>query len=164
MEVEGDNPNAPLSTRDRLMLETIQHVFRQLEGRSHWAAFKGVTKDGFNREALLKDWMTMVNEVRDEVESVTIFNDEISRSEWPDVPVCLVLGTQAFLAGELPTTPPSSVEIETWKIFCSFLTIDLIEQRQQLMDGYLKDFIKRQNANYRIGPAFDPVLIRSAAH
>jgi len=164
MEVEGDNPNATLSTRDRLMLETIQHVFRQMERRSHWAAFQGVTKDGFNREALLKDWMTMVHEVRDEVESVTIFNDEIETSDWPDIPVCLVLGTQAFLAGKEPTTPPSAVEVETWKMFSSFLAMDLIEQRQQLMAGYLEDFIKRQNANYRIGPAFDPELIRSAAH
>ena len=37
-----------------------------------------------------------------------------------------------------------------------FLAMGLIEERRQLMGGYLKDFIKRHKADDRIGPAFRP--------
>jgi hypothetical protein len=155
MEVERDNPDAPLAHGDRLMLETMQNVYRQLERRPRWSAGEGITRDGCSREEILQDWMRLVRDVREEVESATIFNDEISVSDWPDISTCLILGTQAFLEGKAPTTPPSTGVVETWKLVCRFLIMDLIEQRQLLMQGYLKDFIKRQKANNRIGPAFD---------
>lgn len=156
MEVERDTPDAPLETRERLVLETMQHCYRLLELRPHWSPGHGIAKGDLTWEELLDDWMILVSDVRREVETETIFSDEVPRADWPDIPACLVLATQVFLEGKMPTRPPSPAAVETWKMVSLFLAMGLIEERRQLMGGYLKDFIKRHKADDRIGPAFRP--------
>jgi hypothetical protein len=164
MEVERDIPDAPLETRDRLVLETMQTVYRELKRRPYWYPGYGLAQIDGCRERQLQEWMILVNSVRWEVESATLFNDEIPRSDWPDVPACLALGLQAFLERKIPKEPPPPLLVETWKLVCSFLTMGLIQERQQLMEGYLEDFIKRHKADNRIGPAFHPEhVVRTGA-
>lgn len=156
MEVERDIPDAPLETRDRLVLQTMQNVYRELKSRPHWYEGFGIAEAKRSRGELLEDWTILVNSVRWEVESATLFNVDIPRSDWPDIPACLVLGIQALLEGKIPKEPPPPLAVETWKIVCCFLVMELIEERQQLMSGYLEDFIKRHKRDNRIGPAFHP--------
>jgi hypothetical protein len=156
MEVECGAPDGPLGTRDRLVLEAMQHCYRLLELRAHWSSGHGIAKRDFTWEELLEDWMILVSDVRREVETATIFNDEIPRADWPDIPACLVLATQAFLEGEMPTRPPPPVAVETWQMVSRFLAMGLIEERRDLMGRYLEGYIKRHKADGRIGPAFHP--------
>ena len=156
MEVERDIPDAPLAARDRLVLQTMQNVYQELQRRPNWYRGFGILQIKGYRECLLKDWKLLVNNVQEEVDSATLFNVEIERSDWPDVPACLVLGLQAFLDGKAPKEVPPPTVVDTWKLVCSFLTLELMEQRQQLMSGYLEDLIKRHKADNRIGPAFHP--------
>ena len=156
MEVGCDTPDGPLATRDRLVLETIRHFYRLLEHRPHWSSGRGFSRGDLTWEELLEDWMILVNDVRREVESVTIFDDELAHADWPDIPACLVLATQAFLEGKMPTRPPPPVAVETWRMVSRFLAMGLIEERRDLMDRYLEDFIKRHKGDSRIGPAFHP--------
>jgi hypothetical protein len=159
MEFERDILDAPLETRDRLVLDTMRLVYRELQKRPHWYPGYGMAQATASRAALLGDWMSLVYGVRDKVEGTTIFNDEISRSDWPDIPACLVLGVQAFLERKAPREPPPQLAVETWKLVCSMLTVSLLDERQHLMEGYLGDFIKRQRKVGLIGPAFDPVAV-----
>ena len=156
MEVERDTPDGPLETRDRLVLEAMQHFYRLLELRPHWSSGSGLVRGDLTWKELLDDWMILVSDVRREVETATIFNDEIPRADWPDIPTCLVLATQAFLEGELPTRPPPQVTVETWQMVSRFLAMGLIEERRDVMGRYLEDYIKRHKADGRIGPAFHP--------
>lgn len=156
MEVERDILGARMETRDRLVLETMRNVYQELERRPHWWPGAGIPQIKGYRERLLGDWKLLVDSVREEVESATVFNVEIERSDWPDIPTCLVLGLQAFLEGKAPKEAPPFPVVETWKLVCSFLTLDLVEQRQHMMSGYLEDFITRHKAENRIGPAFHP--------
>lgn len=156
MGFEKDILDAPLETRDQLVLDTMRLVYRTLEKRPHWYPGYGMAMGKAKRAALLGDWMSLVNGVRYEIESAIVFDEEISRSDWPDIPACLVLGVQAFIERKAPREPPPPLAVETWKMVCSMLGMGLIDERKQLMGGYLEDFIKRQREATLIGPAFDP--------
>lgn len=156
MEQERDIHDAPLETRDQLVLKAMQTMYRELKRRPYWYPGYGLAHGDCTRADLLQDWMVLANTVRWEIDEITALDDSIPKSDWPDVPACLLLGLRAFLERSPPRVAPDPLVVETWKLACCFLTMGLIEERQQLMGGYLSDFIHRARSTGRMGPVFDP--------